>query len=189
MKKWNVLGRETIGDFRVFRLRRERSASPETGREHDFYVLGAADWVNVVPVTDAGEIVLVSQYRAGSGAVSIEIPGGIVDPGETPAAAAERELLEETGYAAREIVPLGSFSPNPAILDNRLHTYLARGARRVAAPRLDGSEEIEVSVVPRAEVENFVRTGRIDHALVLVALYALDRHLAAEKGASAVRSS
>lgn len=173
MKKWTVVDRVPIGDYRVFRLRRERSVSPDTGREHDFFVLSAADWVNVVPVTDAGEIVLVSQYRAGSDAVSLEIPGGIVDPGETPDAAAARELLEETGFAAREIVPLGSCSPNPAILDNRLHTFLALGARRVGPPRLDGSEEIDVSVVKEAEVDELVRTGRIDHALVLVALFNL----------------
>jgi 8-oxo-dGTP pyrophosphatase MutT (NUDIX family) len=178
MKPWTVRERTPIGDFRVFRLWRESSVSQDTGREHDFFVLGAADWVNVVPVTDAGEVVLVAQYRAGSKEVALEIPGGIVDPGETPAQAAARELREETGYAAREIVPLGSCFTNPAILDNRLHTFLATGATRVGDARPDGSEELEVVVVEESELEEMVRGGRVNHALVLVALYHLARRRA-----------
>jgi len=175
VRKWTTLETERLGDFRVFDLRRERKKSSDSGREHDFYVLGATDWANVVPVTDDGAIVLVRQYRAGSDSVTLEIPGGIVDPGESPADAAARELLEETGHAAREIVPLGSCSPNPAILDNRLHLFAALGVRRVAEPTPDASEEIEVRTASEAELEAMIASGAVDHALVLVAWAAYRR--------------
>ncbi len=178
MESWTVVDTSPIGDYRVFSLRRDRSRSPRTGREHDFFVLGAADWVNVVPVTDAGDVVLVAQYRAGSRGISLEVPGGIVDHGEDPRGAAARELLEETGYAASEIVPLGRCRPNPAILDNTLYTFLARGARRVAPPRPDANEEIDVRLVPERDIGALVDAGAIDHALVLVAFHDLARHRA-----------
>jgi len=83
----------------LFRLRKERFESRHTGKVHDYYVLDLADAVHVVALTPDGEVLLVRQFRAGSGRDSLEIPGGLVDPGEDPCTAGARELLEETGYA------------------------------------------------------------------------------------------
>ena len=91
------------------------------------------DWVNVIPVTPQGKVVVIRQYRHGTGEISLEIPGGVVDAGESHEETARRELLEETGYTAGEIIPIGRVAANPAIQDNHMHTFLALGARAASA--------------------------------------------------------
>lgn len=170
-RRWETLETEPLQDCRVFSVHRLRARSPRTGREHDFYGIRSSDWVNVLALTPEGEAVMVRQYRHGSGEITLEFPGGLVDPGETPEQAVARELLEETGFRAEEIVPLGGVSPNPAIFTNRLHGFVARGARRVAAVSNDGTEETHVELVPLADVRRHIREGRIDHALVVAVAY------------------
>jgi len=170
MTRWRRLRSEPVGDFRIFTIRRDRIVSPRTEQELDFYVLDGADWVNVIPVTEEGNLVLVRQYRHGTEATTVEIPGGAMDPGdESPLAAARRELLEETGHAAPEWSDLGWVHPNPAIQSNRCWTFLARGARRVAAPRLDPGEDIEIFEAAPDEVRAMLKDGRITHSLVVAA--------------------
>lgn len=154
----------------MFDVQRSRVRSPRNGLLHDFYGIECADWVNVIPFTPEGDVVLVRQYRHGADRVTLEVPGGIVDPGEAPAAAAARELLEETGYRAEEILPLGGVNPNPALFGNRLHAFVARGARRVAEIANDHSEETFVTLVPARELRRLVLDGGIDHALVVASL-------------------
>ncbi len=159
-----------LHDFGIFQLERQRLENRRNGHVHPFLILRTADWVNVVPVTASGDLVLVRQYRAGLGALSLEIPGGIIDPGEAPVEAARRELLEETGYQADAIEPLGIVSPNPAIQNNRCHLFLARDVRLERAPALDASENIEVLHVPVARLHALLDSGAIVHALAWCAL-------------------
>lgn len=132
-------------------------------------VLETPDWVHVIALTPNRELVLVRQHRFGLGAVTTEIPAGMVEPGETPLAAAQRELLEETGYAAEDWTDLGAVEPNPAFHDNLCHPFLARGARRVAEPRLDPGEDIRVALVDPESVRSAILTGEIRHSLVVTA--------------------
>ncbi len=177
IERWEKLGSAPQGSYRVFDVREDRTRSPQTGREHSFFVIEASDWVNIIPVTPEGEVVFVRQYRHGTEEVTLEVPGGIVEGGEPPAEAGRREMREETGYDAEEIVALGVVAPNPAVQNNRCHTFLALGARRVQAQALDGAEEIEVVRVTPAEVPALIREGQITHALVVVAFYLLDAYL------------
>lgn len=166
-KSWTLLGSQYVSDHRIFRVRHDRYRFEPTGAQRDFVVLEAPDWINVVPLTDDGRVVLVRQYRHGTRRVSLEIPGGVVDGGESPERAALRELREETGYAARSIRLLGRVDPNPAIQGNSCSMYLAEGCHRVAELELDPFERIEVELRPLDDVPAMIRRGEICHGLVL----------------------
>ena len=169
-KLWTVRGRKTLLSTRIFDLDSELCESPRTGAVHDFYILRGPDWCNIIPITDAGEVVMIRQYRYGSHEITLEVPGGIVDPTDaSPLEAARRELLEETGYAAATIDPIGSIRPNPAIQSNTCYSFVARGAQLVARPSFDATEDIDVVLVPLAEIPARVARGEISHCLVVVA--------------------
>jgi ADP-ribose pyrophosphatase len=171
---WKRARSESIADCRIFQVRRDWSADPRNGREHDFYVIEAPDWINVIPLTKEGEVVLIEQYRHGTRGLSLEIPGGMVDEGENPAETAARELLEETGYEASEVVFLGRTHPNPAIQDNWIHTFLARDVRRVCEPSCDGTEQTVVRVVPLEQIPALIAGGAITHSLVVLGFHLLE---------------
>ena len=172
---WEKVGDRVDYDCGFFKVRVQRSLSPATGKEHPFYVLDTHDWVNVIALTPDQEVLLVSQFRHGSEEVSREIPGGAVDAkDDSPLEAAKRELLEETGHRAESWAPLGSVRPNPAILNNRCHFFLARGARRVADLSLDEAEELECAAVPLGDIPGLIRRGEISHALVIAAFQLLE---------------
>lgn len=170
-RPWTVIESEEVQDCTIFRVHRDRARSPRSGGVHPFWRIEAASWCNVVPVTEDDRVVMVRQWRHGSRALTLEIPGGIVDPGESPADAAARELLEETGYGGGEVLPIGTLNPNPALFTNRVHTFWARGVRRVAAIANHGEEETSVELVPLADLDRRVAAGDVDHALVIAALH------------------
>ena len=171
LSPWHVLEAEAIQDCRVFRVHRTLARSAAREAEHTFYTIEAPDWVNVIPVTPEGDVILVRQFRHGAGMATLEIPGGMVDPGEAPKRAAARELLEETGYRGLSLRRLGSVNPNPALFGNTCYTYLASDVCEVAPIRNAGAEETVVVRVPRAELPERVRNGEITHALVLAAFH------------------
>jgi 8-oxo-dGTP pyrophosphatase MutT (NUDIX family) len=153
--------------FEVCRVDLEDEAGASRG---DAFVLQGRDWCNVVAVTPDDEVVLVWQYRFGTDALSLEIPGGVVDPGESPLESARRELREETGYEAETLEPLVVVEPNPAIQNNRCHTFLARGARASGQTAFDSQEELETVLVPAARIADLLDGGQVTHALVQSAL-------------------
>jgi len=185
-RKWEVIETETLQECKVFAVSRSMARSPRTGETHPFFGIEAGDWVNVVPITAEGEVVMVRQYRHGSREITLEIPGGIIDPGETPAQAAARELIEETGFRAGRLEAIGSVNPNPAIFGNCCYTFLASDAVQVAAIQNTRLEETSVELVPVAAIPDQLREGRIDHALVVAALYwyALDQQARRSGGAA-----
>lgn len=171
-RKWKIESSEPQGDFSIFSVRYDYSVSPATGYARNFTVLDTVDWVNVVALTPEGLFILVRQYRHGTREYTVEIPGGAVDRGDAdPAAAARRELEEETGYVPATLEPIGVVEPNPAFQTNRCHTFLARGARPEGTMSLDPGEEIEVFLASPDEVVGMVRRGEIRHSLVIAALF------------------
>jgi 8-oxo-dGTP pyrophosphatase MutT (NUDIX family) len=168
---WEHLSEEPLARYKVFDVHKARRRSPRTGADIGFFLVRTPDWVNIVATTEDDHLILVRQYRHGTRQLSLEIPGGLIDPHETdPAQAALRELREETGYEAKDLRLLGSMTPNPAIFTNRCHAYLATGCRRVGDLEMDPGEDLELVLAPIREVDDLVRRGAIDHALALAAL-------------------
>jgi 8-oxo-dGTP pyrophosphatase MutT (NUDIX family) len=163
MKKTGTARVADHGVFAVDRLSYE-------GAPRDVFVFTCPDWCNVVAETPDGAIVMVWQYRFGTDAISLEVPGGVIDPGEAPAEAARRELREETGYEAESFELLSAVEPNPALQGNRCFTFLARGARPAGETSFDDLEECETVLVPRGDLEAILDDGTITHSLVVVAL-------------------
>jgi 8-oxo-dGTP pyrophosphatase MutT (NUDIX family) len=170
-KPWHRLNSRTEGSYGIFSLRRDRSRSPRTGKEHDFIVLESPSWVNVIPLTAEGSVVMIRQWRHGIAQDTLEIPGGIIEQGDTPLQTARRELREETGYEAADMISLGFVYPNPAFLNNRCYTYLARNVVRNGSQHLDDKEDIEIVMHDISDIPDLVRDGIITHSLVVAAFY------------------
>ncbi len=170
-KPWKVLESKRDTSYRVFSIRTDTAQSPRNGSICDFYILESNPWVNVIPLTADEEVVLVRQYRHGIRDLTLEIPGGLVDDGDTPEQAAWRELGEETGYGAKEMISLGSVHPNPAIQNNLCYTFLAKGAYKAGKQHQDTAEDIEVIIRPLEEIPKMIKEGEITHSLVIVAFY------------------
>ena len=161
---------QTLVDNWLIRLRRERFRSRKSGKTHDFYVAYLMDGVHVIAVTPENEIVMVRQFRVGLHRESLETPGGLVESGEDPCKAGVRELLEETGYAGDAPTLLGTISPNPGLLAQRIATIVVRNARRIAEPTPDQTEELTVELIPVAMIHSLIEHGDIEHGVCVAGL-------------------
>lgn len=172
LQPWKTLSTRKVGDFKVFSMRADLKVSPRTGEEYEFYILESVDWVNVIATTANNELVMLEQYRHGSGTLELEIPGGMMDPHESdPVEAGVRELREETGYEGVEARQIGKIFANPAILNNTCYTVLVENCELKHAVSLDSGEDCATKLVPIAQIPGLVREGRIGHSLVAVALF------------------
>jgi len=169
--RWRRKNSTWIADCRVFRVREDISICDDNKTEHSFFVIESPEWVNIIPLTVNDEVVLIEQYRHGIEEVALEIPGGLVDKGETPEEAAVRELAEETGYEPREVVLLGRSRPNPAIQNNWVYHYLALDCELKHEVKFDTNESVGTGLVPLAEVAPLISEGMITHSLVIAAFH------------------
>jgi len=170
LPRWKRETRDTVADCRVFRVVRQRSRREGDGRMADWFVINTDDFVNVVATTRDKKIVLVRQFRHGSDGFSWELPGGMVDSGEDPEAAAIRELAEETGFVGSSKGVFAGCHPNPAIMDNRCHFVLVRDAEKTMRQNWDEHEEMEVGIFAMDELWQMVADGKLTHSLTLAAL-------------------
>lgn len=173
LRPFRVLSSKPLMQRHVFRLREDVVENPRNGATLGITVVECRDWCNVIAVTPAAQLVLVRQWRHGTRGFTLEPPGGLIDAGESPLEAAARELREETGYTSERIVPLGSIAPNPAIMDNRVHNFLALDAVAAGAVHPDDGEDLEVVLRPLAGVAGMITRGEIDHAVVVAAFVQL----------------
>jgi 8-oxo-dGTP pyrophosphatase MutT (NUDIX family) len=170
MKRWRVLADQLLLDRRWLRIREQRIALPHGGEIEQYHVIEAPDWAAILALTEQGQVVLVDQYRHGLGDMSRELPAGVIDAQETPAAAALRELREETGFVAEQAEPLLAVCTETARHTARAHFFFARGARGVSRPELDPEENVAVHLLSVAELLSEVDRGAIAHGLHVAAI-------------------
>ncbi|MFN3780810.1 MAG: NUDIX hydrolase [Candidatus Kapaibacteriota bacterium] len=171
MEIWETIGYGESFDLKIFTAKWVVRRNPKSGKKSNFIILDSPNWVNIIPVTKNNEVVLVRQYRHGINEITLEIPGGLIDKDETPIEAAKRECKEETGFWSNdEPILLGKVRPNPAFQTNTCYTYLWTNVEKRFEPYLDTNEVIEVVLTSAEDLEKLIRTGKIDHSIVLNAL-------------------
>jgi ADP-ribose pyrophosphatase len=165
IRKWNLREPELVGDFGIFQVLRSTLETPVGELKRSVHTMQVADWSNVLPITKDGHAVLIWQYRFGSDALSLEIPGGVVDPGEDPLQAAHRELEEESGYRSPRLELLSVLEPNPAFQNNRIHSYVAFDCEPTGQTNFDELEDCETVLVPVSQLATLLDAGTVRHAL------------------------
>ena len=173
LSTWSRLHDESHADCRIFKVRKSRFHRQSDQKEGDFFVLDTNDWVNVLALTKCEELVMVRQFRFGTEAFSLEPPGGVIEKGESPVLAGERELEEETGFTGKNSEIIGSVCPNSAIMSNRCHFLLVEEAEKTTPTAFDPNEELETVLVPLDELKNLAKNGKINHSIALNGIFHL----------------
>jgi 8-oxo-dGTP pyrophosphatase MutT (NUDIX family) len=171
-KTWQRIRYSYGPDLKLFRTRFDWMRNPRNGHEEKMIVLEGSDAVQVVAESDDGKILLVRQYRFGIGEYIYELPGGLIDAGETPAVAAVRELREETAYTSDNWKYLGKQAANPVFMSAYVHHFAARKLTRVGDQILDLGEEVAVEWLDRKEVKDRLLAGQFQHPHTVCALVA-----------------
>lgn len=170
IEPWVTTNEELKYTTNIFKLLSREMKLESEDHSATFSIVDAPEWMNVIPLTPDNEVVLVEQYRYGIEEPTLELPGGMVDTGETHAQTAKRELLEETGYSGDDWEYLGKVSSNPAFLTNYTHLYVAKNCQKTKEQELDGNERINVHTLPLDDFLEMVKDGTVHHSLVVAAV-------------------
>lgn len=170
-KTWAVEKSEYLFRRPWLTVRRDQVRLPNGQINPEFYVLEYPTWVNVIAITETGDMVLVRQYRHGIAETRLELCAGVVEEGETPLEGAQRELLEETGYTGGQWEEIMVSSGNASTTNNLSHSFVARGVKQTSSQHLDATEDIDIVVMPQAEVFELLQEGEFLQALMMAPLW------------------
>ncbi len=170
LRSWLLERSEPGPDLTLFHTRFDWLKNPRNAKTIRAVVLESSDWVNVVALTPDKKILVVQQYRFGIQKTTLEIPAGLIEPGESPEHAARRELIEETGYTSDRWIAMGWVEANPAFLNNRCHLWLALDAVKTADAQLDSGEELVMDELTIEEVMEEIKAGRMRNTYSLLGL-------------------
>lgn len=174
---WKQLDTRTAYRNRIMKVREDTYRFSRGNVVQEYTVLEFPGWVNIIPLTAQGEVVMIRQFRHGVKRETLEIPGGLISPNDPdPARGALREMEEETGYTSGNVIHIGTVEPNPAIQNNLCHSFLALDACPGTGQNLDPTEAISIELVKKSEVYRMIRDGRITHGLVVAAFAFLMLH-------------
>ncbi len=168
---WKTLHTEYLIRRPWLTARRDEVELPDGRRMDEYYVLEYPDWINVIAVTTEGKIIVERQWRHAVGEVSTEIVAGVMEAGETPLEAAQRELLEETGYTGGTWRKLLTLAPNSSTMNNHCHCFLAEGVVPTGQTNFDATEDLEVMLCDRDEVFRMLQDGVFHQALIAAPLW------------------
>ena len=171
IKEWKVLESEYLVRRPWLTARRDRLELPDGRIIPEYYVLEYPTWANVIAITKDGQFVMERQYRHAARKISLELPCGVMEEGETPLEAAQRGLLEETGFGGGQWKKLMELSPNPSAMSNTTHCFLAIGVEKIAEQHLDETEELSVLFMTKEEVKRMLNENQICQALMVAPLY------------------
>ena len=174
--KWKVIESQRIFEQPWLTVRKDVCDLPNGNQHASYYILEYPNWVSAFALTEDNKVLMVKQYRHGLEVISTELPGGVIDKGESETTAIARELKEETGYVFDSFELLGKISPNPATSNNYMHMFLARGGKKVAEQSLDETEDVEVLTYTIEEVKQLLKEHKIVQSLhVTCIFYALEK--------------
>lgn len=168
---WKTKSTETIFKSGLVTIKKDVCELPDGRIMPAYYSFNFPDWVNIVALTPEKKFVMVEQYRHATEKTHWEVPGGAINRGEEPLMGAQRELLEETGYATKNWQLIAQTHPNPALQQNFTFTYLALDCEKVGPQQLDPFEDIRVEEVSAPQVEQWLHHGKIDHTIVVASLF------------------
>lgn len=168
---WKVLSSAYLTRHSFFTARKDKCEKPDGNIVDEYYVVELPPTACAFPITENGDVVMIRQYRHPIAEVILELPGGFLDPDESPENAMLRELLEETGYEFSQVKQVGNIAANPGVLNNFTTLFLAEGGRKVAGQQLDHNEEIEVVTMPLAELKHLFLQNKIPQALHAMCIF------------------
>lgn len=169
--RWKKLASEKVYSDRWFQARADKCEFPDGRIIEPYYVVELPNWANIFVVTSDEKIVLVRQYRYPVDQVTYELPGGVIDRGEDPKAAAIREMKEETGYHSDEVEFVCQLSPNPAINNNTAYFFLAKNAIPGEKKSFDAFEDIDICLFTKEEFLQLLRENKMQHGVQLGSVY------------------
>ena len=174
--KWKVLESKQLFKEPWFTVRKDICELPNGNKHSAYYILEYPDWATAFALTEDHKVIMVKQYRHGLGEISLELPGGVIDAGESAVEAIARELREESGYEFDSIEEIGKVSPNPATSNNYMHMFIAKGGKKVAEQKLDETEDVEVLFYSIDELKAAVKNKQIVQSLHCTTIfYALEK--------------
>lgn len=168
---WEVLDSEYAFKCPWISIRKDHVRMPSGVEIPDFYISELPDWVNIIAITKDGKFIIEKQYRHGIQKVCYELCAGDVEPDEDPLSAAQRELLEETGYAGGEWSYLGSFATNASGANNYCHSFLVKGVELKASQHLETTEDIELQLLEEKDIKELLLHNQIPEGVMAAPLW------------------